>query len=451
MRVHFIPCGPFANESERLAVERLKAGLVGLPGEEEWILLSNLAHSVSSQGQSDEIDLVTISSRGVLVLEIKHWGWRYLDENRFLAEQEAERLAMKARRVATKLRRRFPPLGFVEGRFLLTNQPKGQEARTGTRVRGAPIYSLTDWQALLDVGAPPRLRPEVVQALCRELEPLSQVSLQGELRRFGSLVDLELLSDRNDRFHRVFRGRHAVRQDRVVLHLYDLSAFEGKNAREVAAREFDALQALQKSPHVPPLLDSFQDAPGYPGELCFFSLVDPSVPSVGERSGDASWDLPDRLRFAAECAKALAELHATVGLPAFVHRNITPEAVLVRADGSPVFTGFDLAKVPAAASLVGSPAEASLRHPFCAPEVARSGLAAADQEKHRGKSTGVKATLLTHRAPSPSGGPICAGMGSLSMHPSPARCRLTLKDVVYAPLMCRTICERSPRAVSSDG
>ena len=62
-------------------------------------------------------------------------------------------------------------------------------------------------------------------------------------------------------------------------------------------REFDTIQRQrwQKSPFVPSLLDSFQEAEGYPGELVFYSLVDPAAPTIAERRKDQGWDLPARL------------------------------------------------------------------------------------------------------------------------------------------------------------
>ena len=92
-------------------------------------------------------------------------------------------------------------------------------------------------------------------------------------RAFAGLINLERLSDQADAFHRIYRGQHPTRRDRVILHLYDLSASADKQAFDLARREFETLQRWQKSPFVPSLLDSFQDVDGYPGELYFFSLV----------------------------------------------------------------------------------------------------------------------------------------------------------------------------------
>jgi hypothetical protein len=70
--IHF-PCGQAANESELKACAHVKQRLEAEPGNDQWILLSNLAFSVTHQLQSDEIDLVVIGPPGVRVVEVKHW------------------------------------------------------------------------------------------------------------------------------------------------------------------------------------------------------------------------------------------------------------------------------------------------------------------------------------------------------------------------------------------
>jgi hypothetical protein len=72
MRVTPFSCGPAVNESELNAFKQLESRLRGIPGDGPWILLTNLAYSVTNQLQSDEIDIVAIGSPGVRVIEVKH-------------------------------------------------------------------------------------------------------------------------------------------------------------------------------------------------------------------------------------------------------------------------------------------------------------------------------------------------------------------------------------------
>ena len=98
MKVTLFPCGPAANESEVKAFEHLKSCVQLAPGSDEWVLLSNLAFSVTHQLQSDEIDTIAIGPPGVRVIEVKHWTFQWVDSHKDLVEQEAERLTNKAPR-----------------------------------------------------------------------------------------------------------------------------------------------------------------------------------------------------------------------------------------------------------------------------------------------------------------------------------------------------------------
>ena len=89
-----------------------------------------------------------------------------------------------------------------------------------------------------DVGAP-LLERQDIRRLSQVLEPRSRIAIDGGVRRFAGYVNLELQSPKNERFHRIYKGSHPTRRDRVVLHLYDLSASDDKNAAAKARREFD--------------------------------------------------------------------------------------------------------------------------------------------------------------------------------------------------------------------
>ncbi len=190
---------------------------------------------------------------------------------------------------------------------------------------------------------------------------------------------LELQSSKDDRFHRIYKGSHPTRRDRVVLHLYDLSASDDKNAAAKAGREFETLHRVQLHAWAPRILDSFQDAPGYPGEICFFTLVDPAAPSIASRSEDPSWTAASRIEFARKAIQAMAEFHAVhPGGEVLVHRNLTLKTILVKHDNSPILTGFDRTRIPSDVSVASGLAVAAADHGTTAPEVIKAGLAAAD-------------------------------------------------------------------------
>lgn len=379
MRVTVFQCGPMANESERKAVEHLKHGLQSQPGDAEWVLLTNLAFSVTHQLQSDEIDIVAIGPPGVRVIEVKHWTASWVNDHRNEAEQFADGVTNKARKIGTTLRRSFSDLPYVDGVFLLTQESSKVKRLAGDTSRGVHFYPLNGWKDALGFDQPTVLSPRDVKRLSQVLEPRSPVAIDGSLRRLAGYVNLELQTPRDERFHRVYRGSHPTRRDRVVLHLYDLSATDDSNAEAKAKREFDALHRLQLHPWAPRILDSYQDAPGYAGEMFFFALVDPAAPSVAERATDATWATGHRIEFARRSVRALAELHqAGPADEPILHRQLSQRTLLVKYDNSPILTGFDRSKIPSDISVASSSLPAAADRGTAAPEVQAQGLAAAD-------------------------------------------------------------------------
>ena len=381
MKVVPVPCGPAVNESERLAMDKVKAGLISMPGDDRWFLLTNLMFSVTHQLQSDEIDMVAIGPPGVRVIEVKHWA----DSHAELAEEEADRVTTKARKIGTTLRRIVLKLPHVDGAVLLTRPPSKVRQLAGRgKVRGVEFHPLKEWRRVLRPDEPPALSPHQVQRLAKELAARSRAVLVDgtlPLRRMAGYVNLELQTPRDEVFHRIYKGVHSSRKDRAFLHLYDLSAGVVGSAERAARREHDALHfKLSRFRWAPRILDSFQDAPGYAGEMKFFTVADPAVPCVEERVGDDSWGLTQRLDFARRAICAVNELHGSTpdGL-GLVHRNLSPRTILVKHDNTPVLTGFEHIGTPAAhsASLAGySVGDEELA---VAPEVREHGLSAADQ------------------------------------------------------------------------
>ena len=173
--------------------------------------------------QADEIDLVAIGPPGVRVVEVKHWAPQWVDANPELVEQEADKITYKARRIGTTLRRSVPELGRVDGAILLTRESSKIKSLAGRSVRGVGLHTLRKWKGAIGFDEEsPALRAPRVAMLSRLLEPKSAVARDGSLRRFAGYVNLELRTPKTERFHRVYAGVHSARQDRAILHLYDL-------------------------------------------------------------------------------------------------------------------------------------------------------------------------------------------------------------------------------------
>jgi hypothetical protein len=378
--VTVFPCGATVNESETAAIDHLQRQLRNVAGDDEWILLTKVAFSVSHQFQSDEIDIIAIGPPGVRVVDVKHWVAGWIDSNVAAVEQEADKLTNKARRIGTTLRRVVSDLPRVDGAFLLTQPPSKVKRFVGSSIRGVAYFTLNQCKEAIGFNAPRVLAPAQIKLLSQELAPKSAVAIDGSLRRLAGYVNLELQTPREQRFHRTYKGSHPARRDRVILHLYDLSASDDANAEAQAKREAEALQRLQLYAWAPRILDSWQDAPGYAGEMFFFTVVDPAAPSIEDRANDVTWSSSSRLLFARDAVRAIAELHQAGGSEdPLVHRNLTPQTILVRHDNSPIFTGFDRTRIPSDISVASSTLPWSAYPHTVAPEVQTQGLGVADQ------------------------------------------------------------------------
>ncbi len=225
MKVEHIPCGFFANESERLAIEQIRRRLESKAGNGKYILLSNLLFSFDSRGLSDEIDLLVICPSGIIVIEIKYWDLTYINKNEIVVNAEAERLNNKVKRIAGKLKKHSIDAGFLEGRMLLTKKGDLNLPKDNLRkIKGIALYSLKDWQTLLNINAPPLLDEQLINKICALLEPSTKIALSGDIRTFAGITNLELISPKDNRFHRIYKGMHILKRDKVILNIFDLSA-----------------------------------------------------------------------------------------------------------------------------------------------------------------------------------------------------------------------------------
>ena len=444
MGVTLFSCGPAANESELKSFEYLKSRLQSEPHDEEWVLLTNLAFSVTHQLQSDEIDLVAIGPTGVQVIEIKHWTAQWFDAHKSDVEDEADRVTNKARKVGTTLRRVLPELPRVDGAILLTQEPSKVKRLAGQEVRGVKFYTLADWKASICFEARRVLSPHQVKRLAGVLQPRSKVAIDGSLRRLAGYVNLELQTPREQRFHRVYKGSHHARRDRVALHLYDLSASDDKNAEAKAKREFETLHRLQLYSWAPRILDSYQDAPGYAGEMFFFTVVDPAAPCIQDRTTDTTWTARSRIAFTRNAIQALEELHHSgIDNEPIIHRNLTPRTILVKHDNSPIITGFERSKLPFESSIASSSLQEGEYEATVAPEVQEQGLTIADQRSDLYSICACLSRLFHGRDDDLSRRSVEAFARGLAMEPS-QRGTLQDLDAALAELLGESVTRVAP-------
>lgn len=384
MSIKHFQCSPFVNNSERHAAEYIKARLQSHANDHDWVLLTNYSSSSSQQYLSDELDLIVVGPAGVSVVEIKHWNSASLKgRGQYSAEAEADKLNAKAKRLKGKLSKACDfDLGFVDGKFLFTKGENDKYA-SGTlrhRIRGIDVFGLAEWKELLDIHAQAFLTNSQIRHIGSVLEPHATAIANERLRSFDdTFFELEPIREVTAPFRRLFHAIRRPDRDRVVLHIYDLTAAPDPHAYEIAKREFDILRRLQKSQYIPNLMDSFQEAKRYPGEIYFFSYLDTGSPTLAKRAEDPNWAVDERAFTALQCLRALDEVHAETdeGAGPILHRNLTPESIHVLSNNEPMLTNLHLAKVPGAQTVATSaPHDFGELEGFFAPEVRAGGIGA---------------------------------------------------------------------------
>lgn len=370
-----IPCGPPVNHSEERAIQQVKS-LLGANADERWVGLTNFALMATHERQPDDLDIVCIGPRGVILMEVKHWEAGAFAGAAQRATDEARKLKSKAERLAGLVRQSARGV-HVEQWFVLTREGAGP-VKAPALFGGAKVFTLTGLKKGLAEFQGGRLSPNEVDAIRHALEPRSRIQTDGRIRRLADFENLELVSSGEQRFHRTYRGVHRRTREKVIVHLYDLSASEEKEPLRIAEREFRALQVLQRSHYVPRFRDSLQELPDYPGEIWFFTVFDPDAPTIEERAADEAWTLEQRLEFAREAVRALKEVHGLTDEQqvAIVHRKLSPTALLVGGRNRPVITDFTSARLPLTQTITKGTA-AGPADEWVAGEVREGGLGAA--------------------------------------------------------------------------
>lgn len=377
MRVTHVPCGPFANTSELKAFNAVDQEIRKRSGDGTAYVLTNLTHP-NLRGQADEIDIVVIGPGGAVVVEVKHWDASTLRKSD-LADPAAELVVAKSKRIAGSLRSADHRMGFVAPAFLLTRET-GSLKKNGQLPRhfmGVVAYGLKDVADLVAGAASPG--PMDSARLANALAGRYNLADAGRLKRLARFDELRLLTDEQDRFQRIFAARDPRTGDRVLLHIYDLSAAPSGEATTLtdrrARREFDVVQRFQKSPHLPSIVDTWQAVPNYAGEMYFFSVGDSSATPVSALRDDAEWTSAQRRDFARRALAALEDFLEADGGP-LLHRALDRDSLRVRADNTPLFAGWRWARLTPAQTLSADQL-CEQAGDFAAPEILSGGLAAA--------------------------------------------------------------------------
>lgn len=376
MAVKVIRFSPAVNNSEMVAEQRTKSALISLNDVGDWIVFAGYSSASSPLHQADDLDLVLIGPRGIYAVEVKHWNASWITTHSIVVEAEADKLTAKARRLAGRVKHALSNAPRVTQTFLVTDET-GSGAFPKT-IRGVPIWTLRDLHKVLKALPPEVMHNSHVPILAEGLEPSAKLHVTGKVRKISHYQNLELLTQASSGFHRIFKGVHQRTKEKVVLHIYDYSACEQKKPAALAERESRTLQVLQRSRYIPRVRDTLRELPEFPGEIAYFTMIDPGAPLLKNRANDVHWTTNERIEFAANCCHALNEVHELpyADAPRIVHRNLTPSSILVGPENAPFFINFQFAHISTTQTL-----GITTHAPTCydAPEVSNGDLGAASQ------------------------------------------------------------------------
>ena len=348
----YFKCGEFINESEKKANEALLNYLNNIDNK-SWILLSNLSVSANRLTYLPlEIDELIIHSKGVKIIEIKHWDKSYIDNQRNfpIVEHESLVLKKKVQRILGKIQQILgkeiiSSLNLV-GCFLLTRNPKEKYIDAGGRKKlfGFEVFGLSELDYLMTPYKDGiSLKDDFLYQICKNIIPQTDLLINSKLHEFEKFTDLNLIKSLSSNFHRVFSAKSKLTGDKVILHLYDLTALEGKSVFEIAHREFLTLQKLQKCPYVPSIMDSFQEAKSYPGEIYYFTYINPEAVSLQQRSKDKKWTVSERIFSFLKSIEALKFIHSQE--EKIIVRYLNPTSIRIKSNNEPIFTQLHLSKI----------------------------------------------------------------------------------------------------------
>ena len=222
MRVDNIPCGPAANESERKAFLHLKQQLLSIAGHDQWILLTNLAFSVTHQHQSDEIDIIAIGPPGIRVIEVKHWdapvGCRKTAPSSRLKPTKLQTKRAKSQQRCAKSSR--VSAGSAHRSCSQKAPPRPKASPANPFSASAFTHSPT--------GKPPSTltpRPYFLAPMCIGSPAPSIPGAQSpSTAPSGGSLATQISNSRHPKKNvstAVYRGIHQPSQDAIILHLYD--------------------------------------------------------------------------------------------------------------------------------------------------------------------------------------------------------------------------------------
>jgi serine/threonine protein kinase len=362
--------GAPVNEAEREVVALL---LRDLPA--GWSVIPNASLPDPRTGHSYEYDAICVGPHVVYVVEVKGWRGRVRQLGQGDWQLEGGRVErnplnltdQKARVLASRLKAAVPGPPYVQaclasGSDETVFEVLGLDARRCLRPCELVPYLLDPTRTGRPVTDHRAQHEAIVRAITGSLEARRAVG-----RRYGSWLATSL--QERDEEHAVWLGKHALLDDGRVARIraWYLSAYrytpEDRAAEQARRRRSaDALARVGDHPRIARLLD-FGETEGEFYEVTEWSAEGTLLTAL-LRGGLARLDADRKVRIVRDIAEGLAAAAAQ----GVYHRALSPEAVLLDAEGRARITAFDLAYIENAPGTVyGATPPAHLE--FLAPEL----------------------------------------------------------------------------------
>jgi serine/threonine protein kinase len=345
-----IPIGEPVNEAERLAIAHLRDGLP-----DSFLILHNF--EVPRDGELFEVDLAVVAPHAVYLVDVKGTrglievhGPKWYPEGRQPYTSPLLKLGGHARSLkgiitASQPGRRDLEGIYVEGVVLLTS-PDAVFQDPGAR--DAPsVTTLKSSLAFLQSAArvPGRFSKNIAAMHNMVLKALQGVARPktGPLR-FGNWEVTERLSA-TDQYveYRAVNGFAGARSGSVILRSYQADPYLPEAEREAQRNRIsNAYLALNRMSAHPCIVGARDFFPTESEDR--YILVTEDVPGQALRlyidKAHLALTLDQKLRIASDLLSALEHAHKHD----VVHRHVTPNSILVGADGRLRLTGFDFAR-----------------------------------------------------------------------------------------------------------
>jgi len=366
--VKVVPCAPGAHIGELKTLGFLRERLTG-----DCAILTN--YHLPDQGATLELDLVLINTRGVFLLEVKHW-WGKIEADQVYWLQAGHRhpspltgIDQKAKCVHSALAAADPNLGRVSviGFVVLS---KGDALLTIDDPRRDRVFAL-DERLIQALTSRDFLFSSSSQHLDRARQALVANSLvhrhvDPDRRIVGNYHIVAELTpgDMYEAFeaeHVTVRGRRARIKRYHIPHIHSMAHLQETVRR--FKQDMEALSQVEGHPHIVRAYDFFPDPDVDDTYYLVLELVDGRM--LREiMDQDPPLTLEQGLRILTPVADALACCHRQ----GIIHRNLTPYSIYVTDAGQIKLGDFDFARVPAVGQTISKTGQVLVESKYTAPE-----------------------------------------------------------------------------------